>query len=461
MAPLVDPTLERVRAAAERDADYRTLRDLILIGFPEHRHEVPPAVRAYWGVRHQLTIDAGLIVYGARLVIPADLRRGVLARLHDSHQGVERTKRRARLSVYWPGIDRDVADVIAACSQCRRHLPSHAREPMWQEDEKPTRVFESVSTDYFHAGGHTYLVYVDRMSGWPYVTVCPRTASAEHLTKQLRMLFSQTGVPTVLRSDGGSQFASSTLRRFLLRWDVRHEMSSPHHPRSNGHAEACVKTVKKLVLAASSSGRLDDDQLDRGLLELRNTPRADGRSPAQVLFGHPLRSGVPTHHRAFAPEWQRAAEVCEKAAELQEKASAYYDRSTRPLSQLTVGRRVAIQDPSTGRWDRVGVVVGVGRRRTFLVRTASRVLWRNRCYLRPYRPLLTEPAPPETPPADTQRPASADGSAVTTQQPPPPAGDAQPSPAAAAADPAPRRSRRRRRAPRRLQIQWGAVSHGS
>ena len=164
---------------------------------------------------------------------------------------------------------------------------------------QPTRVFESVSTDYFHVGGRTYLIYVDRLSGWPYVTVCPRTASAEHLTRELRMLFSQTGVPSVLRSDGGPQFASATLRRFLQRWDVTHEMSSPHHARSNGHAEACVKTVKKLVLAASRSGRLDDDQLDRGLLELRNTPRVDGRSPAQIVFGHPLRSGVPTHHRAF------------------------------------------------------------------------------------------------------------------------------------------------------------------
>ncbi|XP_043240331.1 uncharacterized protein K02A2.6-like [Amphibalanus amphitrite] len=363
LAPLIDSALERVRAAAERDPEHRALSEVILAGFPENRHEAPPAVRAYWGVRHQLAIDDGLVVYGARLVVPSALRRGVLEKLHDSHQGVDRTKRRARLSVYWPGIDKQIADTVAACAQCRQRLPSHAREPMWQEDGAPTRVFESVSADYFSAGGHTYLVYVDRLSGWPYVTVCPRTASADHLTRQLRLMFSQTGVPTVFRSDGGPQFASGTLRRFLQRWDVRHEMSSPHYPRSNGHAEACVKTAKKLVLAASSSGQLDQDQLDRSLLELRNTPRADGRSPAQVLFGHPLRSGVPTHHRAFAPEWQRAADVCEeKAAELQEQAVRRYDESTRRLSPLKIGSRVDLQDPTTGRWNRIGVIVGVAPR---------------------------------------------------------------------------------------------------
>ena len=312
-------------------------------------------------------------------------------------------------------------------------------------------------------------MYVDRLSGWPYVTVCPRTASADHLMRQLRMLFAQTGVPSVLRSDGGPQFASSTLRRFLQRWDVSHHMSSPHYPRSNGHAEACVKTVKKLVLAASVSGRLDDEQLDRGLLELRNTPRADGRSPAQVLFGHPLRSGVPSHHRAFAPEWQRAAAICdEKAAEIQEKARTYHDGSTRLLSELKVGSRVDIQDATTGRWDRVGVIVGIGQRRTYLVRTASgRVLWRNRRFLRPYRPLLTEPAP-STPPAAaaTREPAAGVPSttpAAATREPAAavprrPSASAQ-RPAAEADTAAPRRSRRRRREPQRLQVRWGGVTY--
>ena len=281
---------------------------------------------------------------------------------------------------------------------------------------------------------------VDRLSGWPYVTACPRPASADHLTRQLRLLFAQTGVPVVLRSDGGPQFASGTLRRFLLRWDVRHEMSSPHYPRSNGHAEAAVKTVKKIVLAASARGRLDEEQLDRGLLELRNTPREDGRSPAQVLFGHPLRSGVPTHHRAFAAEWQRAAEVCEeRAAVAHEKAVGYYNSSARRLPQLKIGSRVDLQDPATGLWNRVGVIVGVGQRRTYLVKTASgRVYWRNRRFLRPYRPLLETGAPPA--PAQPRAPASA-------------------APAAAAGPPVLRRSDRARQPPRRLTVRWGGATY--
>ena len=35
LAPLVDPSLERVRAAANRNPEYEALREVILHGFPE------------------------------------------------------------------------------------------------------------------------------------------------------------------------------------------------------------------------------------------------------------------------------------------------------------------------------------------------------------------------------------------------------------------------------------------
>ena len=80
-------------------------------------------------------------------------------------------------------------------------------------------------------------------------------------------------------------------------------MSTPHYPQSNGHAEAAVKLIKRLVQKVTTSGDLDCDEFARGLLEIRNTPRGDLRSPAQILYGHNLRSSVPIHHRAFTPEW--------------------------------------------------------------------------------------------------------------------------------------------------------------
>ncbi|XP_064106762.1 uncharacterized protein K02A2.6-like [Macrobrachium nipponense] len=235
-------------------------------------------------------------VYGPRLLIPRSLRSETLQCLHDAHQGVDRTKRRARQTIYWPGIDRDVEDTVKSCSRCRELLPGQKNEPLMQED-LPSRVFESVSADYFHISGKTFLVYIDRLSGWPYVSSCNGSPSAAQLVSLLRPIFSDTGMPVVLKTDGGPQFASSTLQHFLARLGMEHRVTSPYNPKANGHAEATVKIIKKLILTITGNGKLDEDEFARGLLELRNTPRAGGRSPAQILFGHPLRSKIPAHHR--------------------------------------------------------------------------------------------------------------------------------------------------------------------
>ena len=69
-------------------------------GFPNHRGDLPESCKRYWQLRHHLTVDDDLIVYGCRLLIPSQMHRGILNQLHESHQSAVRTKQRARLTVY-------------------------------------------------------------------------------------------------------------------------------------------------------------------------------------------------------------------------------------------------------------------------------------------------------------------------------------------------------------------------
>ncbi|XP_045108661.1 uncharacterized protein K02A2.6-like [Portunus trituberculatus] len=453
LMPLRDKTLEKVRASAVRDPEYSALRTAILTGFPEHKQELVDDLRPYWKIRDQLAVDDDLVVYGPRLIIPKGLRRETLQRLHDSHQGIARTKRRARQTVYWPGIERDIAQVVSSCRECRALLPRQANEPLWQHDDPPTRVFESVSADYFHLAGRTFLVYIDRKSGWPCVSSCPRSANGHHLTCELRNFFAATGVPRVL-SDGGPQFASSTHRRFLARWGVEHRITSPYNARANGHAEAAVKVIKKLIRTTSSHASLDDDAFARGLLELRNTPREDGRSPAQVLFGHPMKSALPVHHRSFAPEWQQAALKCDiKADHLRSYSKIYHDKTSKPLSQLQIGALVDVWDHATNRWGLLGIITGVGSRRDYLVKMGSgRTLWRNRRFLRSHQNegVFTYASPSQSPP-------NVVGENIPSVD--------QPEPRKLLADqhlsasPPLRRSTRHRREPDRLAVRWGTPTY--
>ena len=258
------------------------------------------------------------------------------------------------------------------------------KEPLLS-DPLPTRPFEEASADLLTYAGKGYLIYADRLSGWPCIAEYGREATSRATMTLLRNLFQDVGVPVRLRTDGGPQFSSSAFRSFMKRWGINHVLSSPRYPQSNEHSEAFVKKAKHLIAKVCTASGDDDDAFDRGLLELRNTPRPDGRSPAQVLFGRRLRTAVPAHRRAFTPEWQAADEECDaKLSAERERNEWYYNRSSRALPPLRIGTAVRIQDHETGRWNKVGIVVGTGKHRNYHVKVPSgRVFWRNRSYLRP------------------------------------------------------------------------------
>ena len=40
---------------------------------------------------------------------------------HSGHLGIEKTKTRARSSLYWPNIDNELTDAIKSCSVCHEY----------------------------------------------------------------------------------------------------------------------------------------------------------------------------------------------------------------------------------------------------------------------------------------------------------------------------------------------------
>ena len=158
--------LHNLREEATKDPEYQQLHHTITRGFPDHRNQLPEACRRYWNIREHLTIDDGFIVYGCRLLIPASMRQKVLVNLHKSHQGAVRTKERARLSLYWPGIDNDIDNVVLSCKKCQDRLPSNCKEPILSKP-KPSRPFQEIAVDFGSYGGQQFLIMVDCLTDWP------------------------------------------------------------------------------------------------------------------------------------------------------------------------------------------------------------------------------------------------------------------------------------------------------
>ena len=119
------------------------LTETIQNGRPKHRQNSPKVVREYWAVKDKLSTADGLIFKGEAIVIPPGLRQ-----IHQGHLGVERSKLRARKLVYWPGMSKQVEDVVSSCAVCQELRHSNAQEPMVPH-EIPQYPWQIVGTDAF------------------------------------------------------------------------------------------------------------------------------------------------------------------------------------------------------------------------------------------------------------------------------------------------------------------------
>ena len=392
---ILDPVLERVKVAAAADPVMQQLRDVIARGFPNDKCNLPDCLRPYWNVRGQLAFDPAddMVVVGARVVVPKTLQQPILRDLLLMHQGATKLRQRAKMSVYWPGIDAEIVNAAKTCDECVSRLPSHPPEPL-RPHPPASRPFEHIHGDLGEQNGQHFLVLVDQYSGWPHVVRFPNcNTTAKKIVDALREFFISVGAPTKFWSDNGPQFRADECVQFLRKWGISFGTSSPHYPQSNGIAEAGIKQMKKLIAGSWSSGTFDADKFGKGLLLYRNAPHSGGRSPAQAVFGKPIRDCLPAHRRSFAAEWQKSSDLLEKRERSSVALRAeHYNRRAHPLPELQAGTHVLIQHPVTKCWATPGIIVETGPNRDYLVKTtAGRIFRRNRRFLR--RRIAVAPAP--------------------------------------------------------------------
>ena len=108
----IDLRFNEVLTAARVDPEYQALVNVIHHGFPPTLHKLCPATRPYWTFREHLSVADGFVLKGQRVVIPQALRQNVLNDLHAAHQGLTRTKSRARQIVFWPGLSHDIDHLV-------------------------------------------------------------------------------------------------------------------------------------------------------------------------------------------------------------------------------------------------------------------------------------------------------------------------------------------------------------
>uniref|UniRef100_A0A914H3I8 RNA-directed DNA polymerase n=1 Tax=Globodera rostochiensis TaxID=31243 RepID=A0A914H3I8_GLORO len=244
---------------------------------------------AFFVHRSKLSEVQGCLLFGDRVIIPAELRQRILKALHFTHPGMVRMKSLARQFVYWPRITTDIERWVRNCPDCASAAKAPPKVPLrpWPS---AGAVYERLHMDFAGpcSDGFKYLVVVDAHSKWPEVIKMNAT-SAPFLITQLTWLFSRYGFPKEIVSDNGPPFKSSELSHFCRSRGIKQTFSPPFHPQSNGQAERFVDILKRQL---KKCARDDKEWVQNSLLAYRSTPSEvlRGRTPAELFLGRPIRT---------------------------------------------------------------------------------------------------------------------------------------------------------------------------
>ncbi|KAG0718564.1 hypothetical protein GWK47_052212 [Chionoecetes opilio] len=237
-------------------------------------------------MRRHLSCQRNIVLYTCdekhpRLVIPAALRRAVLANLHAGHQGRDSMLRRARQSVYWPGIDAEVEQKRRQCAVCDTHAPSSPAETLLPTPP-PQYPFQQWWLIYFNWTATPISPSLTGSRDGSKWSTFSGDATSARLITVFRRWFKRFGIPEELSCDGGTNLTSQESRGFLDTWRVRLRVSSAHYPQSNGRAEAAVKCAKRLLRGNTGrNGSLDTDAAAWAIMQYLNTPpQGSEASPA-------------------------------------------------------------------------------------------------------------------------------------------------------------------------------------
>ena len=132
--PATGDQLKRIREASAKDVQLLKVMEFTLEGWPTHVEEVSLQIREFVDSRGHLSMCNSLLTYDDRIVIPADMREEILERIHTGHQDITKCRERANLSVWWPGISKEIKTKVESCQFCQENQPSQRKEPLMTTD---------------------------------------------------------------------------------------------------------------------------------------------------------------------------------------------------------------------------------------------------------------------------------------------------------------------------------------
>jgi len=203
--------------------------------------------------------------------------------------------------LFWQNFFPDIQQYTLTCDTCQRTkinknktvTPLHPLEPAdrpfqrWHLDFK---TFPRATSQ----GSTALLCCIDSFTCFPIVIPTPDLSAATTANLFVREIISVFGVPEMVITDRGSNFASLFFKEIKKIMGVKHNISATFSARTNGKAEDLIKQIGIGIKLYAKDDLTIEDVLPLILMGIRasvNTQTAV--SPYEAVFGRLMPLGNP------------------------------------------------------------------------------------------------------------------------------------------------------------------------
>ena len=304
-----------------------------------------------WSRTSVITNDRGesmMVIDGERCIIPESYVSSVLRMGDVAHVGSKKAIALCKNKFYWKGYQEDIIKHCQNCHTCRQHQQSYPIEPFTSalDEQLPKRPFATISADEFQDGNDHYLMIGCRFSGFSRYCKFGQRRTSVKIIEMLRQWFLDYSWAECFMSDGPPVLVSQEIEGWLKANKIKHRISSPHHPASNGFIESKIKLWRNIKERLVTDGSYSSGAMQEAWAVAMDFPSEVGELPPSRLAllqdrRNPAMPVLPGEPGQEIDMGQEARQVRERRKIDRNERRA---KHLRKPPELSLGMRVLVKD---------------------------------------------------------------------------------------------------------------------
>ncbi len=348
----------RVADALSRRSMLLTSVSTEVIGFERLKEEYehcPDFKETYQSIRQgpssqfsDFTIHDGFLFKGNKLCIPRTSTRDFLVwEIHAGglagHFGRNKTILEVEDQFFWPGLKKNVAQIVARCRTCTTAKQQRQNTGLYTPLPVPECPWQDISMDFVLGLPKTLrkhdsvYVVVDRFSKMAHFIPCSQTYDASKIAKLfLNEVVRLHGLPKTIVSDRDVKFTSYFWKTLWHMLGTKLKFSTAYHPQTDGQTEVVNRSLGNLLrcLVGDNLGNWDLLLSRAEFAYNSSVNRSTGKSPFEIVHGYKPRKPVdliplPSHARVS----ETAESYAQHVRDLHNEISKKIDMSNKAYAQ--------------------------------------------------------------------------------------------------------------------------------